>query len=37
VNDIADCMVDNVAVELFADDAQIYTVIDDNVISSNQL
>jgi len=36
VNDITDCVVDNVAVELFADDAKIYTVIDD-VISSNQL
>jgi len=37
VNDITDCMVDNVAVKLFADDAKIYTVIDDVIISSNQL
>jgi len=37
VNDITDCMVDNVAVKLFADDTKIYTVIDDVIISSNQL
>jgi len=39
VNDITDCMVDNVAVKLykFADDAKIFNVIDDVIISSNQL
>jgi len=36
-SDITDCMVDNVAVKLFADDAKIYYVIDDAIISSNQL
>jgi len=37
VNDITYCMVDNVAVKLFADDAKMYSVIDDVIISSNQL
>jgi len=37
VNDITDCMLDNVAVKLFADDAKMYTVIDDVIIRSNQL
>ena len=37
VNDITDCMADNVTVKLFADDAKIYTIIDDFNISSNQL
>jgi len=37
VNDITDCMVDNVDAKLFADDANIYTFIDDVIISSNQL
>jgi hypothetical protein len=37
VNDIIDCMSDNVSVKLFADDAKIYTVINDFTNSSNQL
>ena len=37
VNDITECMAENVSVELFADDAKIYTVITDGKTSSNQL
>ena len=37
VNDITECMAENVSVELFADDAKIYTVITDGKTSFNQL
>ena len=37
VNDITECMAENVSVKLFADDAKIYTVITDGKTSSNQL
>ena len=35
VNDITDCMADNVSVKLFADDAKIYSVINDVNFNSN--
>ena len=37
VNNITECMAENVSVKLFADDAKIYTVITDGKTSSNQL
>ena len=37
VNDIVCCIADNVSVKLFADDAKIYTVIDDVNFNSSQL
>jgi Reverse transcriptase (RNA-dependent DNA polymerase) len=37
VNNTAECMDENIAVKLFADDTKIYTVIIDGKTSSNQL
>ena len=37
VNNITECMAENVSVKLFADDAKIRTVFTDGKTSSNQL